>query len=136
MPTRWFYHPQFCPQVLLRNVAGELLDLLFLCGRITARRGRYIPWQHGFKSAAYHTALHRLRRQGLVVAEEGRDMLPHLRLETPGRNLVSAALQPECFWRRPWSGRWHVLVYDIPESQHSYRRNLRLHLKRLRLGKL
>ena len=136
MKATWFHHPQYCPRVLARRVTDELLDLLFLLGRATAARGRYYPLYRGFKSSTYYMAAQRLRRQGLVVSSARARDAPHLRLEPEGLQQVSAALHPDLFWRRPWLGRWYVLVYDIPESQCTYRQILRVHLKRLRMGNL
>ena len=136
MKANWFHHPQFCPRVLARCATGEVLDLLFLLGRVVAARGRYLSLCRGFKSSTYYMAAQRLRRQGLVVSTSRAGGVTQLRLEPKGLQQVSAALHPDRFWYRPWSGHWYVLVYDIPESQCTYRQMLRIHLKRLRMGNL
>ena len=136
MKAAWFHHPQYCPRVLARHVTNEVLDLLFLLGRVIATRGRYFPLSRGFKSSTYYMAAHRLRRQGLVVSSARAGDVLQLRLEPKGLQQVSVALHPDRFWRQPWSGHWYVLVYDIPESQCTYRQMLRIHLKRLRMGNL
>ena len=136
MKAAWLHHPQFCPRVLARRVTDEVLDLVFLLGRVVAVRGRYLPLARGFKTNTYFMAAHRLRRQGLVVQ---RNILGHTRelsLAPAGLQRVSATLQPERCWRQHWSGRWYVLVYDIPESRRRYRKVLRSHLKHLRFGNL
>ena len=136
MKMTWLHHPQFCPRVLTRRVTDEVLDLLFLLGRAVAARGRYFPLSRGFKPNAYFMAAHRLRRQGLAVQTDLSGNTHQLTLVPAGLRRVSATLQPERLWRQSWPGRWYVLVYDIPESQHAYRKMLRVHLKRLRMGNL
>ncbi|MCX6997880.1 MAG: hypothetical protein NTV49_12530 [Kiritimatiellaeota bacterium] len=136
MKANWFHHPQFCPRVLGRCATGQLLDLVCLLGRVMAARGRYWSLSRGFKSSTYYMAAQRLRRQGLVVSSSRAGDVAQLRLEPKGLQQVSATLRPERFWRQSWTGRWYVLVYDIPERQCAYRQLLRIHLKRLRMGNL
>ncbi|MCX6997656.1 MAG: hypothetical protein NTV49_11360 [Kiritimatiellaeota bacterium] len=136
MKATWLHHPQFCPRVLARRVTDEVLDLLFLLGRVVAARGRYFSLSRGFKPNAYFMAAHRLRRQGLVVQTDLLGDTRHLSLAPAGLRRVSATLQPERLWRQSWPGRWYVLVYDIPESKHGYRQVLRVYLKHLRMGNL
>jgi DNA-binding transcriptional regulator PaaX len=136
MKAAWLHHPQFCPRVLARRVTDEVLDLVFLLGRVVAVRGRYFPLARGFKTNTYFMAAHRLRRQGLVVQTDLLGKTRRLTLAPAGLRRVSATLQPERWWRQSWPGRWYVLVYDIPEIQHGYRKVLRFHLKQLRMGNL
>jgi phenylacetic acid degradation operon negative regulatory protein len=45
-----------------------------------------------------------------------------------------AVYHPEAHWKQRWTGRWQVLVYDVPESNRRYREQLRRVLLQYRCG--
>jgi DNA-binding transcriptional regulator PaaX len=71
-----------------------------------------------------------LENQGLVAREGGGTW----RLTAPGRALVHGGVHPPVRWDRPWNGRWHCLVFDLPERERGLRMRLHRLLRRHRLG--
>lgn len=53
------------------------------------------------------------------------------RLTENGRIAVQGGRDPEACWKRPWDGRWRVVLFDVPASKTALRyqlwRFLRLH---------
>lgn len=82
---------------------------------------------------AYYQAVGRLAKQGLLVKEQGLDA-PQLRISQEGTDSLEAYLRPDKWWNRKWNGIWYLLVYDVPETDRSYRNTLRQFLKHQRMG--
>jgi phenylacetic acid degradation operon negative regulatory protein len=134
--SSWLHHPDVSLPVVKRRVAEEFLEMLMLAGDLIVTRGWAITRSRGFPStAAYHQAVYRLRRKGLVAWRKGAKGAGLLVTEQ-GRDGLAAIYQPWKEWRREWGRRWYLLVYDVPESDRHYRNELRRFLKRLRMGYL
>jgi len=136
METRsFFHHPDVSLPVVRRRVAQQLLELLGLFGEAALTRGRSLTWNHSFPSRhAYHAAVGRLRKLGLVVDRPVGDGRTVLALTAAGEERLPAACRPEPLWRARWNGLWYVLVYDVPEGRRRYRNALRNFLERMRMG--
>jgi phenylacetic acid degradation operon negative regulatory protein len=79
--------------------------------------------------------MHRLKKRGLVACIR-KDGVPVLQVTAEGRRWMGDDDSPEKHWNRKWSGRWNVLMYDVPEKHRSYRSSLRYFLQKLRMGQL
>ena len=130
-----FHHPDFCPRVMARCVTAELLDLILMDAEILATRGwsliRGSMRQH---SATFYQAQWRLRQAGLVVRQRRGGCTAELTLTPAGDGKLPPEVRPRRLWETRWSGRWSVLVYDVPETDRRYRNVLRDFLRRLRMG--
>ena len=134
---QWFNHPGFSLPVVRRRLGEELLDLLLMTVELLATRGRSFMWSRCFPSTlAYDGARRRLCQAGLVAYRRGAGKEPVLRLTAKGERATDDIFHPEQWWQRRWSGAWHLIVYDIPETQRNYRDVLRQFLRRLRMGHL
>lgn len=137
MTKEWFHHPDFSLPVVRRRVGDELLELIAGGAELVLSRGRsLVHTPEGAVPASVRNALCRLRRKGLIVRTGPRSGPVALRLTGQGRQAVSEVNRPEALWKRKWSGRWHMLVYDVPEAHKTYRNVLRGFLRRLRMGRL
>lgn len=137
MNWRSFHHPDWCLPVVRRRLAEEFLETLELTAKILMTRGRYLAWGHSYPNRrAYFMATHRLRKQGLIAYRRRGGKEPALYLTAKGEERLSDVSRPQRFWDMPWKGIWYVLVYDVPESNRSYRNSLRGFLKRMRMGYL
>lgn len=129
----FFHHPDISVAVLRRKACDEFVDMLVFYGAL-ASRTQPLTWDTCFKSKrAYYSALHRLRKSGLLVYPRKKRGQPIVRMVESDKHRV-ASRAPERFWDQKWSGRWNVLVYDIPEKNRHLRDTLRQYLKRLRMG--
>lgn len=132
-----FHHPDLCLPVIRRRATEEVLDLLLGLGEVVMTRGWSTMLRGTFPSdGAYRSAMYRLRKQGLIAyrRQGGRD--PVLRLTAAGEVTRPAAFHPHRFWDRKWNRIWYVLMFDVPETERSYRTALRGFLQRLRMGGL
>jgi phenylacetic acid degradation operon negative regulatory protein len=137
MNWRSFHHPDWCLPVARRRVAAEMLEMLELTAKILMTRGRYLAWGHSYPNrSAYFMAMHRLRKQGLIAYRRQGGREPALYLTAKGEAQLPDVGRPQRFWDRPWRGIWYVLVYDVPESNRSYRNALRGFLRQMRMGYL
>jgi len=59
-----------------------------------------------------------------------------VRLTATGRELVSSGIDSATRWRRPWDGKWRMVLFDVAEHERPVRARLRLALRRARLGYL
>ncbi|MDZ4200212.1 MAG: PaaX family transcriptional regulator C-terminal domain-containing protein [Kiritimatiellia bacterium] len=129
------HHPDWCPTVIRRRVAEQTLDLLALSFEAMTTRGRSVLMGSSYPSqTAYHAAVYRLRKAGLVAYRRTGGQMPELQLTTEGESRVSPACRRRPPWPRTWSGRWNLLAYDIPEKSRLYRNVLRAFLKKMRMG--
>jgi phenylacetic acid degradation operon negative regulatory protein len=130
------HHPRISLPVVRRRLAGELLDLLAGWSDILLTRGRALSWNYSFPNPrAYRTAAYRLQKAGLIAMRRAGGKTPLLMLTDKGRQAAAESVRPVA-WPRKWSGRWYVLMYDVPEAERRYRDVLRAFLKRLRMGSL
>lgn len=134
---QWFDNPGFSLPVVRRRLGEELLDLVLMTVELLTSGGRSFMWSRCFPSTlAYDGACRRLRQAGLVVYRRGAGKAAVLRLTTKGERATDDIFRPERWWQRRWPGIWYLMVYDIPETQRSYRNVLRQFLRRLRMGRL
>jgi len=135
----WFHHPDFCPRLVVRRAAEELLDLSVGMIELVLSRGRagmVAPHLLRPGEVRYRMAQHRLRKAGFLAVRRARGQPPVFRLTPEGERKVPDLLRPERRWNRAWSGRWQMLVYDVPETERAYRNHLRAFLRRMRMGRL
>ncbi len=57
-----------------------------------------------------------------------------IRLTSEGRLKALGGKDPERGWARPWDGRWRMVLFDIPTTQHAWRQRLRRTLRRMDFG--
>lgn len=106
-------------------------------GEILATRGRAALWHLPDPEYwSYQSAMHRLRKQGLVAYRRGGGRDPVLRLMPDAERRMPMELHPERAWKESWNGIWYAISYDIPEKQKSYRNVLRTFLLQHRMGGL
>ena len=134
MEIRSFHHPDWCPTVIRRRASEELLDMMTCMAGILLTRGRYLWQSHYPSNTAYHSAVYRLRKAGLIAYRRDGGKMPVLRLTTKGKNNASPACRRAPPWSTKWNGIWYVLTFDVPETERSYRTVLRTFLRQLRLG--
>lgn len=132
-----FHHPDFCATVVRRRAAVEVLLLLEGLAALVLSRGRSLIWQwQDSQYVSYQCAMNRLRKAGLIIYSRGGGRAPVMRLEPKGEERLPDELRPERFWNQRWNGIWYVLAYDVPETEKSYREQLRRFLRRNRMGGL
>ncbi|MBN1269533.1 MAG: hypothetical protein JXB04_08100 [Kiritimatiellae bacterium] len=130
-----FHHPDLSLPVLRRQIGNELIDLLSAFGDFMTTRGRSLTWSRSFPSqTAYRAAMYRLRKAGYVAYRRRSGGPPVLALTDTGKARVPALHDPRRCWSARWTGRWYVLVFDVPEKERHYRDTLRQFLERLRMG--
>ena len=130
-----FHHPDWSLPVVRRRAQEEWLDLMKDLAEILATGGRAEFWKYTYPNLrAYHNAMSRLRKAGLLVKHDVPGKLPHLTL-TP-RALISLPPihVPGRHWNSKWNGIWYMLIFDVPEKERHYRDTLRNFLKRMRMG--
>ncbi|RKX38841.1 MAG: hypothetical protein DRP64_15100 [Verrucomicrobia bacterium] len=129
-----FHHPDLSLPVVRRRIGLELLEMLDLLGNMAAHgawaflRNRSYP-----NRTAYYQAVGRLSKQGLLAKRQGLDT-PRLEITKAGADSLEAYFRPDIWWNRKWNGIWYMLVYDVPETDRSYRNTLRQFLKKQRMG--
>lgn len=129
-----FHHPDISLPVVRRRIGLELVEMLEILGDVAIHGGWAFLQNRSYPNRnAYRRALGRLSEQGLIVKERGLDT-PVLRISEEGVDSLEAYFRPEKCWNRKWSGIWYLLVYDVPETDRSYRNVLRQFLKRQRMG--
>jgi len=95
-----------------------------------------------FETWAYRNKLDRqlaeLEHRRLLEIDAGGRESPGsdraLRLTEAGRVHALGGRDPETRWRRPWDGRWRLVLFDLPNSKSSLRNRLRSHLRQRGFG--
>jgi len=111
----------------------ELLYLLlWTCDMLSRPTFRNLT--DSFESWAYRNGFNRrlaaLERHGLVESrsDEHTDLGPTplvRRLTEAGRLHALGGRDPEVCWARPWDGRWHLVLFDLPAAEGTARNRLR-----------
>jgi len=116
-------------------VGAELLNLVAVYGEVFFALGqRSFPAIEIFPSkAAFHAAVYRLKKAGLLVSEE-RDGTKRLMLTDPAWAVLDTVYRPDKLWDTDWDGYWYLFLYDVPETNREYRDVLRHFLKQQRMG--
>jgi len=127
-----FHHPDISLPVVRRRIGLELVEMLDVLGAVAVHGAWAFLHNRTYPNRkALDQAIGRLSRQGLIVKRQGLDT-PVLELSADA--VVEDYFQPEKWWGRKWNDIWYLLVYDIPETDRSYRNTLRGFLKKHRMG--
>ncbi len=133
MRSELFHHPDFSLPVITHKAVAELMDAIQFYGEFLNSRGRSLLYGRRKSETAYYNAVARLKRKGIVANNKRGGRFPILRV-IPQTEADRAVINPRPWWNDKWSGRWSVLVYDVPESNRKYRDHLRRALFRQRCG--
>jgi phenylacetic acid degradation operon negative regulatory protein len=131
---RPFHHPDVCPTVLRRRACEAVLDTLVSWTGILVTRGRYLLQTHYDNDSSYRSAIHRLKKEGLIAYRRTGGRMPVLVLTEAGERSRSPACRRRPPWPTKWNGIWYLLTYDVPETSRPYRTTLRAFLKKKRMG--
>ncbi len=130
-----FHHPDFSFPVVKRKISLELLELLEFVGEVSTQGGWALINRSCYPNrTAYNDAVYRLRKSGLLVTERGGGKTPRIKITEDGTNSLASFIRPEKRWNRKWNTLWYILMYDVPESDRSYRNTLRRFLHSHRMG--
>ncbi len=130
-----FHHPDWSLPVVRRRASEQWMDFLLDVGEVLTTNGRSLVWNKTYPNRqAYHNAMSRLRKAGLVIQPENKGKLPLLKLTKLGQEHLPAYHRPEERWDTRWNGIWYMLIFDVPESERHYRDSLRGFLKRMHMG--
>ena len=119
----------------------ELLYLLFwTCDMV--RRPTFRNLTGSFEEWAYRKGLHRqlieLERKRFVESEIEKVGINKdsrvRRLTESGRLHAIGGRDPEAHWRRPWDGRWRLVLFDLPTAEGTARNRLRNTLRQCGFG--
>ena len=115
------------------NPKTEEFLYLLLWGAETLARPTFRNLTEGYEGWAYRTGLllqlQRLEARQLVEKKPGGTVERIYRLTEAGRLAALGGCDPETRWRRPWDGKWRVVVFDLPEEHNASRVRLRRQLK-------
>lgn len=135
MSGEGFHHPDICWPILRRQIGEQVLDLFVWYLELVASGGRSLHWNRTFPDRkAYHNAVYRLKKAGLIAYRRRGDNEGVLELTEAGVGKIRREFRPFKWWKRKWRGTWFLLVYDVPEKNRAYRDALRGFLQRLRMG--
>ncbi len=134
MNSSILHHPDISLTVARRKAADFALDCVISYAKLVATRDHSSLLRGFFPSdTAYRSALHRLRKAGLIVSRRRKDDARRVDV-VPAQRSLRPELQPCKAWDARWDGIWRVLVYDIDEGERGFRDGLRRALKVQRLG--
>ena len=129
---------------VMKPKTEELLNfLLWSCDKLLRPTFRNLT--DSFEGWAYRNGFHRqlkeLERLQLLEAQTrdpGRSSTVErvLQLTEAGRLHALGGRDPEARWRRPWDGRWRLVVFDVPMVQNKARNRLRTYLRTQGFGHL
>jgi phenylacetic acid degradation operon negative regulatory protein len=115
-----------------------LYFLLWSCERLLHPTWRNLT--DSFEGWAYRNGfLRQLRYLEKLDLLESQDRTPDersLRLTEAGRLHALGGRDPEACWRRPWDGRWRLVLFDVPVGQDTARNRLRHYLRERGFGYL
>jgi len=130
----FFHHPRWCVPVIRRKAVVAMVDMVTTYGPVLASGGRSLAWQSCYDSTtAYHSAVYRLRKQGVVAYVDTRNHVRVLRV-LDRRQQRGDLYLPERIWNKKWNGIWNILFYDIVEKERGVRDELRKFLRKHRMG--
>jgi phenylacetic acid degradation operon negative regulatory protein len=92
--------------------------------------------EHGLTPGAVRAAVLRVTQQGWLEARTKRGKRYYALTEPGRRRMLEAAERIYKFKRVDWDGKWRMLVYNLPESRHELRNQIRQELKWLGWGSL
>ena len=124
-------------KLVRRRLVDEMTDVLLFYGDLVNSRGYALGWGNCFRTkSSYYSAVDRLKKQGIIARRGDRYGPAQLVALEAAHGRLSDFYRAEKFWGRRWNRVWQVLMYDVPESERSYRDALRTFLKQHRMGGL
>lgn len=124
-------------KLVRRRLVDEMTDVLLFYGDLVNSRGYALGWGNCFRTkSSYYSAVDRLKKQGVIARRGDRYGPAQLVALEAAHGRLSDFYRAEKFWGRRWNRVWQVLMYDVPESERSYRDALRTFLKQHRMGGL
>lgn len=115
----------------------DLLEVLVFLGRPTLANAIHGSRYWG-RPGVGDRDLVDLGKRGYLELEAGvrnrKDRV--VRLTEKGRLRAMGGRDPEVCWSRPWDGKWHMVLFDIPEKDRKLRAVLRRHLAAAHFGYL
>lgn len=120
----------------MKEDTEELLyQLLWVCDMLCRPSYRHVF--ETFESWTYRRGLRRrlsyLEMKQLIERKELEEDRVY-RLTQAGILHALGGCDPEARWERPWDGRWHLVLFDVPNAQTRLRNQLRSRLRQARLG--
>ncbi len=82
-------------------------------------------YRNGFLHALAELERRKLIESWAPAGAPGNSPLRVRRLTEAGRLHALGGRDPEACWKRPWNGRWHLVVYDLPAAEGTARNRLR-----------
>ncbi len=118
-----------------------LYFLLWTADSLVRPSWRDVTGTNSFESWAYRNGLSRrlgeLERMKLIESRAPRTAGERVvRLTSDGVKAALAGVDPDERWRRPWDGRWRLVLFDVPEHESSRRVQLRRRLRAWHFGNL
>jgi len=132
-------HSASCKAALVKPKTEELLYLLLWSCDMLARP-TFRNLTDSFEAWAYRNGFHRaltdLERRELMESRTGdakgggtRMSERVLLLSETGRVHALGGRDPEVRWNRAWDGRWHLVLFDLPNTEGAKRNRLRNYLR-------
>jgi len=122
------------------NAKSEEFLYLLLWGAETLARPTFHRLTESFEGWAYRKGLHhqlaRLEREALLESKTDTMAERIYRLTEQGRLLALGGRDPVARWKRPWDGKWRLVLFDLPERKNTARVRLRRFLKDQSFGYL
>jgi phenylacetic acid degradation operon negative regulatory protein len=122
------------------NAKSEVFLYLLLWGAETLARPTFHKLTESFEGWAYRRGLHRqlsrLEREALLESKPDAMAGRIYRLTEQGRLLALGGRDPVARWKRPWDGKWRLVLFDLPEQKNTARVRLRRFLKDQSFGYL
>ena len=130
-----FHHPDISLPVIRRKVCDELITLLAGTSELLLSRGLSTLYGGCYPTrSAFHSAVSRLRKRGLITTEQSGGDLPTLKLTPIAKTKLPAYYKPHKAWDKKWNKRWYIIMFDVPEKKRPYRDHLRTFLKQNHFG--
>jgi phenylacetic acid degradation operon negative regulatory protein len=122
------------------NAKSEEFLYLLLWGAESLARPSFHRLTESFEGWAYRRGLHRhlarLEQEQLLEAKGDAIVERIYRLTERGRLLALGGRDPVARWKRPWDGKWRLVLFDLPERDNTIRVRLRRFLKNQAFGYL
>ncbi|MBL9171086.1 MAG: hypothetical protein JNN07_25360 [Verrucomicrobiales bacterium] len=120
----------------MKEKTEELLyHMLWACDMLWRPSFRHVF--ESFEGWAYRNGMMRqlaeLERRKLIE-RHSEGLKPAFRLTEMGVSCALGGEDPEARWNRPWQGRWHLVLFDVPNIHTSLRNTLRDRLRDSKLG--
>ncbi|MDD2764363.1 MAG: PaaX family transcriptional regulator C-terminal domain-containing protein [Opitutaceae bacterium] len=124
----------------MQTPLGPSLQLILSLADVFAElsvRGLTAAWERWIGPQRFERKLAQFARVGWLEDVHGTASTERIiRLTAAGRRAALGGRDPEACWRRPWDGRWRLVLFDVPETQRALRQRLRQKLRALGFGYL